>query len=114
MATIDSHLIRQELKAICATSNALNAQVKLMLEQLETDPSSFDELDTVDGEISRDFPKVTLRKIYLTSNPQNFRVIAAHWEELDHVDLILAFPRGKGYHIDWAWLAKILSDRDPS
>lgn len=115
MASIDSSLVRQEIKSIIATSQALKKQVKAMFERLETVPSFYDELDEIDPTIAAEFSNLTLRKVYLTTRRHDFRVVFAHWkiEDLEHVDLLLAFPRKRGYAIDWEWLAGVLHDVKP-
>ncbi len=116
MATIDSSLVRQELKSIIASSQGLAQQAKPVFERLETDPSTFDKLEHVDPAVEAEFSNVTLRKAYLTSGRHDIRIIFAHWNDndIDHVDLLLAFPRKQGYEIDWAWIANILHKVDPT
>jgi hypothetical protein len=96
-----------------ATSAAVKAQVRQMFRQLENDASFYDELEFVDPAIIEAFDEVVLRKVYIVTHKHNFRVIFAHWTEIDHADLLLAFPRMDGYEIDWGWALKTMLGRDP-
>jgi hypothetical protein len=116
MATIDSSFVRQEIKRIIATGQGMAKRLKALFEKLESDPSQFDELDELDPAIADEFSNVTLRKAYLTSGKHDFRIVFAHWKDTDfeHVDLLLAFPRKRGYAIDWNWMGDILHKVDPN
>lgn len=116
MATVDSELVRRELKALINLSNAVKNQVRQMFEQLENDPSVFDALDETDPSIPDEFENVILRKVYIRHGRHDYRVIFAHWilPEEDHVDILLVFPRKKqGYSIDWQWVSDRLRDSGP-
>lgn len=114
MATIDSHLVERAIKRMISTSAAVKSQVRQMFRQLEKDASFYDELDVVDPAIAEAFDSVVLRKVYIITNKHNFRVIFAHWTQIEHVDLLMAFPRKVGYEIDWEWIIKTMFDRDPN
>ena len=88
-------------------SQGVKKQVKTMFEQLESDPAAYPELAEIHPSIASEFSNVTLRKVYIRQGRHDFRVIFAHWklDDDEHVDLLLAFPRSKGYEIDWGWIA---------
>jgi hypothetical protein len=108
MATIDSSLVRNELRAIRDTSNVLKKQLKDMFKQLQKDPSEFSAMEVVPKDLIRD--DLTFRKVYLEHQSHTFRVVFVHWtfpddpDRPEHVDIILAFPRKNGYKIDWDWV----------
>lgn len=113
MASIDTSLIRRELRAIEATSKRVSRLLYRALEKLEEDPAQFPELDYVHPRIEAVFAGVTLRKIKIVSGRHNFRIIIAHWSRgdyEDHVDGIYAFARQPGYPIDWDWVQEVLGE----
>jgi hypothetical protein len=113
MATIDSSLVQGAIKRMISTSPAVKSLVRKMFRQLEADASIYEELDSVDQSITEEFNSVVLRKVYITTHRHNYRVIFAHWTAIEHVDILMAFPRKDGYEIDWSWVLKIMLDRDP-
>jgi hypothetical protein len=118
MATIDTSYVRRELRAIIATSKVVARLVKKVLEQLEADPSAFDELDVVPDDVARRFRNATFRKAKIEHNPHSFRLVFIHWSfeeegREDHVDVIYAFPRKDGYEIDWKWIESFAGGGDP-
>jgi hypothetical protein len=113
MATIDSSYVERELRAVIASSQAVRSAVRRTLERLEQDPSTFPELEWVPPAIRREFPDVTLRKIAIRSGRHDYRLVVAHWrleEGREHVDVLYAFRRRKGYAIDWDWVDSVLRD----
>ena len=114
MATIASHLIAREIHKMNGLSQGVKKQVKTMFKQLESDPAAYPELAGIHPSIASEFSNVTLRKVYIRQGRHDLRVIFAHWklDDDEHVDLLLAFSRGKGYEIDWGWIAKRLEERD--
>ncbi len=114
MATIDMSAVRQELLAIRDSSNAIKQSLRKVLEQLETDPSTFPELDFVPGSLQSAYPNITLRKVVLESGKHSFRLVVAHWtlNPEDHVDGLYAFPRRRGYPINWKEVEAFLKERD--
>lgn len=111
MASIDTSHVERALRAMLASSSVIKRLLRDCLEQLESDPGSFPELEDVPERIRTAYANVTLRKVYLESNKHSFRLIFAHWkvsENTEHVDVLYAFPRKRGYQIDWdcvdAWL----------
>lgn len=118
MASIDSSYVRQELKAIIATSKIIARLVEKTFERLETDPGSFDELEDVQPQIAGRYPKATFRKAYIEHRKHNFRLVFIHWssddEHDEHVDVIYAFARKRGYPINWDWVDEVCRGPDSS
>lgn len=110
MASIDTHLVRKELRAIAASSKAIKKLLYDALERLEENPSQFPALDDCPDDILKEYPHATLRKVRIERDPHSFRLVFVHWilpddDGIDeHVDVIYAFPRKRGYSIDWAWV----------
>jgi hypothetical protein len=107
MATVDTSLVEREIRVILASSNVIKRLLRDTLEQLETAPGSFPKLEDVPEKIRTAYPNVTLRKAKLESNKHSFRLVFAHWklaDEHEHVDVLYAFPRKRGYSIDWKWV----------
>jgi hypothetical protein len=109
MASLDTRLVYKELKKIAGASQAIKHKLRQILEQIETDPSSFREL-----EVPRDIAKlahlVAIRVANLTSHKHDFRIVFAHWrfaDDSEHADLLMAFPRKEGYQIDWDWVREV-------
>jgi hypothetical protein len=113
MATIDTSYVRQELRAIADSSNAVKHLLRKALEKLEQNPSSFPVLEEVPDNLTASYPNLTLRKIKLRSGKHNYRLVVAHWtleSGAEHVDVLYAFRRQDGYPIDWTWLDSIAGD----
>ncbi|MBI1903875.1 MAG: hypothetical protein HYS13_22460 [Planctomycetia bacterium] len=115
MASIDSSYVKRELKAIAATSQLVKKLLQETFEALERDPSSFPLLDVVPEHVRQGYPTAQLRKAYLESGKHSFRLIFIHWtfpdsDREDHVDIVYAFPRRKGYPIDWDDVEDFLKD----
>jgi hypothetical protein len=103
------------LKAIAASSKAVKKLLYDALEALEDDPSQFPVLDECPEQILQEYPHATLRKVYIQRDPHSFRLIVIHWvlpdeEDEEHVDVIYAFPRKRGYSIDWEWVAEFMDE----
>ena len=115
MASIDSSYVRQELKAIIATSKVIEKLVHNALTRLEANPESFPLLEDVPRPIRRKFPHSIFRKVYIEHDKHSFRLVVIHWRlggDDDHVDIIYAFPRKDGYAIDWDWVETFADDDD--
>ena len=113
MATLDTSYVRQELFAIRDSSNAIKHLLHEALERLESNPGSFPELKDVPRRIRVAYPNVAMRKVVLESGKHSFRLVLAHWERThDHVDVLYAFPRLRGYPIDWDEVEKWLKSHD--
>ncbi|HET6881772.1 MAG TPA: hypothetical protein VFI31_16530 [Pirellulales bacterium] len=120
MASIDTHLVRKQLKAIAASSKAVKKLLYDALERLEENPSQFPALDECPEDLLREYPDATLRKVYIERDPHSFRLVIIHWVFPDedgedeggeeHVDVIYAFPRKRGYSIDWEWVAEFMNE----
>ena len=107
MATIDTSCVERELCAIRDTSSAISKLLRKRLEEIEANPGSFPELDDIPKKLRKDYPTATLRKAYIESHRHSFRLIFAHWKlsaQTEHVDFLYAFPRRRGYQIDWKWV----------
>ena len=107
MATIDTSLVAREIRVILASSKVIKRLLRDTMEQLETDPGSFPKLEDVPEKIRSTYPNVTLRKAKIESGKHSFRLVFAHWklaDEREHVDVLYAFPRKRGYPIDWEWV----------
>ncbi len=107
MATIDTSLVEREIRVILASSNIIKRLLRDTMEQLEAAPGSFPQLEDVPGHIRTAYPNVTMRKAKIESNKHSFRLVFAHWKLADgreHVDILYAFPRKRGYSIDWNWV----------
>lgn len=104
MATLDTSYVRQELRAIADSSKSIRKLLYQALEMLESDPAAFPPLDIVDPSIARRYTSVVFRKVKLESGTHSYRLVVAHWQfddREDHVDVLYAFPRRRGYPIDW-------------
>jgi hypothetical protein len=114
MASLDTSLIRQELRQIEAVSSGVSKLLYKALEGLESNPSQFAELTEVPDHIREQFNAVTFRKIKLEpGGKHSYRIVVAHWDrgsEEDHVDGLYAFPRKDGFQIDWDEVAEWLAD----
>ena len=91
MATIDTSYVRQELRAIADSSNAVKHLLRKALEELEQNPSSFPPLEEVPGNLTASYPNLTLRKIKLRSGKHNYRLVVAHWtleSGAEHADVL--------------------------
>jgi hypothetical protein len=72
-------------------------------------PGSFPLLGHVPRSIKKAFPNAIFRKVYIEHGPHSFRLVVIHWRRNpndDHVDVIYAFPRKRGYPIDWDEVAE--------
>lgn len=114
MASVDSSYVRDELRAVARTSNVVKKLLWEALEKLEEAPESFEELQDVPPDLKVKYPEATFRKIYIEHRRHSFRLIFIHWqiEPDDHVDIIYAFPRKKGYAIDWEWVDEVCGRGD--
>ncbi|HVC94522.1 MAG TPA: hypothetical protein VND64_12565 [Pirellulales bacterium] len=113
MASVDTSLVRKELKAIAARSKVVRKLLYEALEGLEEDPSQYSELEMYPAELRQKYPDVVLRKVYIEHNPHNYRLVFIHWtfeDSSEHVDVIYAFPRKRGYPIDWEQVEQFLRD----
>ncbi|HEX5471107.1 MAG TPA: hypothetical protein VFW73_04440 [Lacipirellulaceae bacterium] len=116
MASIDTHLVRREIKAIAASSKAVKKLLYDALERLEENPSQFPELDDCPEGFATQYPNATLKKVRIERDPHSYRLIVVHWILTDddppdeHVDIIYAFPRKRGYPIDWTWVAEFMDE----
>jgi len=111
MATLDTSYVRRELRAIRDSSRAVSNLLKQVLEDLEADPSRFEPLQAVPPAIAESYPAVTLRKAKIESGRHSYRLVVAHWkleDREDHVDVLYAFPRRRGYPIDWHEVERML------
>lgn len=102
------------MKAIAASSKAVKKLLYDALEALEAAPSQFPALDECPEDLLAEYPHATLRKVYIERDPHRFRLIVIHWvlpeEDEEHVDVIYAFPRKRGYSIDWEWVAEFMDE----
>jgi len=104
MVTLDTSYVRQQLRAIADSSNAVRKLLYDTLERLETDPSSFPPLESVPPTVAARYPSVSFRKAKIESGRHTYRLVFAQWQfkdRDDHVDVLYAFPRRSGYPIDW-------------
>ena len=114
MASIDTSLVDGEFRAIVRTSQGIKKRLRSVMGDIESDPGSFDELKDVPNDI-HELPNVVLRKAKITQGPHDFRLIFSHWtfdDGTEHVDMLMAFPRKEGGHIDWPWILDHLARED--
>jgi hypothetical protein len=110
MATIDIELVTRPLQAIKSTSRVVAKLLYECLEAIETEPAQFDELDEVRPSTAALFRQATFRKAYIEHGKHSFRLVFVHWTfspDDEHVDVIYAFPRKRGYPIDWDWIEQL-------
>lgn len=110
--------VRRFLRVIRDTSKAVATQLRDTLQRIEEHPREFEELDTVPDFIACR-PDVKVRKAKIQHQKHDFRLLFIHWSRQDgseHVSLFDAFPRKKGYAIDWDWCREAVgeSPADPS
>ena len=113
MATIDTSYVRRELQAIAASSSAVKKLLYEALEGLEKNPSAFPRLEIVPPELQARYPSLAMRKVYIETGKHSYRLVVAHWTlspRTEHVDVLYAFPRKKGYPIDWDKLKELLQE----
>ena len=110
MATIDTRLVRRELRVIQDTSQGISKLLRKTLEQIESNPSAFSALEIIPDRITA-LSNLVIRKAKITLGKHDFRLVFAHRtldDGSEHVDMLLAFRRKKGYEIDWDWVADAL------
>jgi len=111
MASIDSSLVKDEIKRLISLSQSAKKQVRNVFTRLEADPSEFEELQYVSPDVAARFENVTIRKVKITGKNHDYRMIVAHWilsDDSEHVDVLLVFAREQGYAIDWDWVEATL------
>jgi hypothetical protein len=104
--------VKRFLRAIRDTSKVVATKLRETLERIKEHPEQFDELDKVPDFIARR-SDVRVRKAKIQHQKHNFRLLFIHWTQPDgseHVYLFDAFPRLKGYEIDWDWCGKLLGE----
>jgi hypothetical protein len=104
VATLDTSYVKRELQSIIASSKAVAKLVHGALSRLEKNPGQFPLLDHVPRKTKKLFPHAIFRKVVIEHERHSFRLVVIHWRRpnaKDHVDVIYAFPRKKGYPIDW-------------
>jgi hypothetical protein len=104
--------VKRSLRAIRDTSEVIATKLRDTLQRIREHPDRFEELDKVPDFIARR-SDVRVRKAKIQHHKHNFRLLFIHWTQPDgseHVYLFEAFPRLKGYGIDWDWCDKFIAE----
>jgi hypothetical protein len=111
MATIDIRRVDRELKALLSLSQGVRKRVRKVLEAIERDPDSFEEIDPLGLDLAP-HPGVSIRKAKIIQGKHDYRMIflCRRQNDSEHVDLLYVFKRKDGYHIDWEWMASVLEE----
>jgi hypothetical protein len=107
--------VRQFLRVIRDTSKAVATLLRDTLKRIQENPGQFEELVKVPDFIAR-HSDVRVRKAKIQHRKHNFRLLFIHRTLPDGSELVYlfdAFPRLKGYAIDWDWCRELIGEPPP-
>jgi hypothetical protein len=112
MTTINTNWVQRPLKAMLSVSQGVKKEAFKVLEAIEHNPSSFDELEDLPKDLALP-PGTVIRKAKVINKKHDYRIVFLHRLPDDGpeiVDLLYVFKRKSGYTIDWDWIESLLDE----